>query len=613
MAYLEKSVRGQGGPDQIIFLGQLLAGAGRWEEAVGQWAGLLELEERSETQCRRASDLLLGASVHLVEEKGWDAALRSIYLARQLYPQNPLLNHAPEDEDLPVIFFEESNYTRASELWEKQLKKKGCSPGLVHLLAIAYQCLFDNAGEAPANERIELLEKAHMYWTALAGDETYWRHLYERRCDIYGERISVDDFLRHSPTLGMDRCELRLDDLQSDSGGGNNPGKGRAVSEARSNMAVERHSAQLFAQIDAGQNAPKIGLALFEFLWGSKIFQATIGRKARGEIGSPGWLLKSLTSESVQRQAAVCFLNGDYEACIRLAKNSQQNDIRSFMGLSVIRRAEMMLKSRMIQGCREMAGYLAGIPDRDQQRKAMSLVEEMAGIRHKSFISRGQRDKAIEFLEEVVKTAAESNLGPGVHLLDVKDTLAAALLQRGEQKYLAGDVDGFLDDFVKAKGITQNHQLADDQFKKIIRHQANTMVARKDYEGALSFLDLLGKRITGQRYIRAMDCLVRALKLLDKGVNPGEESVVNLLQEAYGIDNTDPDISQMYSMALSNQAVLKLNTLLSMKGMPAQYYIAEIGNIEPIFGMALTINPGNEHALNNLNELNKIKAQLGIF
>ena len=138
-------------------------------------------------------------------------------LAGDLWPENPLLAHVPDDAGLPVIYFEGGNYARAAATWEERIRGNGCSPELCHMLAITCQCLLEESSGVGAARRLELLEKANMYWSALTGKSEYWLRHFQERQEIYQGKAQLRELVTRAPALGLEWCDLHLHELQQES------------------------------------------------------------------------------------------------------------------------------------------------------------------------------------------------------------------------------------------------------------------------------------------------------------------------------------------------------------------------------------------------------------
>ena len=590
-------------PARCLFMGQLLADYEKWDQAM-ECLMDVPLESLPHEKIGKAiSDALLKAAIHFSEKEDWDQTLKCLAAAQTSFSENPIFKFLPEkfENDLPIVFYQGGAYEKAIGLWEKNLISEGYSPRKAHLLAIAYQALALNSSERPILERINYVVKAHMYWTALSTEDQYWRDFYENRKNVYGPKVSDKLFQNTVPGHGGYHCQMLMDKLQNGADDNKESETQQLLSDARKVMAIEYHSAWLLLKICSEKNLnwPAGGLEMLSVFWGPERLEQELAKVDGHKVGSSGWLLKGLR-EKQHCEAYVQFLNDAYVNCIRSVQDASGTDVRNLMGLALIARAETALKGQQIVGCQELAEKLSSIPEKEIRNKAQGLLEEMVSKRLKTYLHRRQRDEAIEFAGKI--------LGH-VDLASVKETLSGAFLQRSEAQYLENGMEAFLEDYDQAVRYADSLEVCQNHFAKIVRHHLNKLFTDKKFREALSLLEGLRTRYPRNRFIPAQIHFFNALERVDKyGI--GNSGVLQDLQKAYNEDTSDKEIAMVYSKALSNNAVEKVNLAINSG---ALYRIqSAIKETEQMLLKALKIDPTNDHARNNLLEVMKAAQNVGV-
>lgn len=592
-------------PDKTLFLGHLCTQLGQWEKAMSYLMALSN-ENCPDDQLKRVgSDCLLHIAVNFSEQQYWDKTLQCLSAAQSLCPDNPSLMHVPAnmESDLPAVFFKAKDYAKAIEIWEKSLKDEKISQQKTHLLAIAYQCMFEESSEYNIKDKINFLQQAHMHWTALSVQKDYWRDIFKERTSIYGASINEDYFLRIAPEVGVQRCLTRLSQLQADMEAEKDKEALQIVTDARVAISVEQYSAKLILEACKSKDLdwPKGGLKMLTSIWGSDRLENALSQIVSNEVGSPGWLIKGLKNEKFCL-SFVHYLHNDFIACIHNTEDSRENDLNNLMGLAMIRRAEIALEGQQISGCQDIANKLSRIPDSSLRNKAQGLLEKLVSKRLKAYLSRDQRDEAITFLYGILNE---------VQLKEIKDKLSALLLQRSERLYIDGDIDGFLNDFHTALQYAKDRKVCNRHLQKIVSHRLNELFEKKDFQACFSFLERLRSKYPDITFLDAQYYLFQALQRLEGKYTIGDRSVFNLLEKAYNADKGDKTISGIYANALTSRAVRIVNDDISSYS--SVYSIrSTLNKAETMLLKALEIDPNCEEARKNLLQLMELKVKVRI-
>ena len=591
-------------PERLLFLGELYSWIGKWDLATEYLQALSDTTALNDTVRSRGSNQLLEASVYFSEKEEWAKAIKCLGLAQKLFPDNPLFNHVPQnfERDLPVAFFQSGAFSKAIEFCERDLKAKGYLPEKVHFIAIACQCLLENECELSLQQRAELLEKVHMYWTALSNDSAYWRDFYVNRALLYGTKISNSDFLRIAPNFGVSRCEALLDQLKDECGMKNNIPDPPDLEKIRTSMEVERHSAGLLSKLlrHKGSTWPKGGLKMLAYYWGREEFEREFDKIRNGEIGSDQWLLEGLKNEATCL-AFIHFLNGAHAACIRCTENTENSTLLNLMGLALIAKAETALKSNNFQDCSEIAEKIPNIKDTKIRKKAEDLLDDMASKRVRTALLRGEREEAIAFAQGVLEKTP---------LPKLKSSLCGTFLKRSENRFLTDDLDGFQEDFDQALQVAVDRKVCENHLSRIVRFQFNKLFSEKNIKKVFELLDSLMAKYPDFNFLTAQHHLFLALEKMSKS-GAADASVINNLEKAYDINNEDKEIATLYSIALSSKAVQVINTATS--GHASIYSIQNaVRESELLLIKALRIDPTNAKAKENLMTLGQIATKVGI-
>jgi len=592
-------------PERSLFLGALFAQQGKWDNALLYLSKLTTLNRLEDRVKSIGSDNLLRAAIHFSDQQDWNKTIECLSMAQMVWPENPAIKHIPAnmESDLSSVFFMAGAYEKAVEFWERDFQKGDVSPKTIHLLAIANHSMMENGCNSTLECSLKFLRQAHVYWTALSHAENYWANVFEKRSMIYGEKISSNGFLRVTPTAGITLCESRLNQLQRKMESENDTNSLQLLTEVRTSLGVEYHSAKLISQICHSKNFdwPGGGLQMLTCLWDAEKFERELVQIESNEIGSDGWLLKGLrTTHSCS--SFLHFLNDDYVACMHSIDQSQEEDLRNLMGLTLVRRAETALESNHIQGCQDIAERLSQIPDTSLRRKVEGLLEKMVSQRLKAYLGRRQQDQGIRFLEDILAKA---------QLPQASDSLSSLLLKRGGTLCLDGNIDGFLQDYERALRYARDRSMCEKEFKNIVMAHLNTLFQKKDFKTIERSIEQLKSKYPQMPFLIAQSNLFKALIVMQKRSKIEDTHVVDLLESAYNADRTDKTISKIYSNALSNKAVKIVNDANNGYANSNKLRGAILES-QALLLKALEIDPANQHAKKNFLELAKMMANAGV-
>jgi len=601
MASLEKLTSVHTDPKNRIALGLLCAQMGKWDEAVSHWKHLPTENICSNGYARHVSDGYLKAAVSYSEKEKWEETFACLAQAKSLCPDNPILDHVPAriESDLPLIYHETGDYDKAINLWEDQLKKTGKNTsGTLHLMAISSLSHLYDKGDLPVDKRIEQIQRAHMYWCALAGDEKYWECRYLERKEIYGETVSLSDFKDIGPKLGIAKCGNLLDHLEEESKKEPADTHSTKFETARTAMAVEEQSATLLSKLccEKGLDWPSGGLSMLSTLWGQDKFNMQLDRAVDQTLESSGWLLAGLTNPKTSK-AFLRYMTGACLKCIELCTGSGDPNLENLAGLAVVTRAENALEAKQYQGCRELGKHLSNISNQQIKNRGKAVLEKMVPQRLKTLRSQAHEDEAILVCKDVLLA---------VSISAVADTLSGMLLKRSEKRYDKDDLDGFFKDYDDALRYAENRSVCEKHLVKIARYHLNKLYGDKNFSKINQFLGRLKSKYPQMAFVKAQQEFFNGLELIDRR-SISDPSVINHFEKAYQADRSDTNIADIYSMALSSKAVNVINNATSGYVTPTSIQGA-IRESESLLIKALEVNPQNTKAKENLLQL----VELGI-
>jgi tetratricopeptide (TPR) repeat protein len=602
--------------DRLLLLGQLAARCGRWSEAIDYWKKIGAITPAPDFIRQRASHHLLEAMIMYGRRDEWGKAIEALDAGADIWPQNPVLELMPEDvsAERPVLLFLSGYFEDAVGLWQQELNRKGFSPELLHNLGIACNCLLDASEKRPLAERVALLAKTQAYWSALSRETGYWTRFYTHRQRVYGDKVGLEDFLAVSSTIGPARCETILNQWQTEAENNEDRDGLDLLSRCRLDMAVERCSAELLAELKSGTGTdwPGGGFGLTSIFWGENRLDKELTELPDGPVGSTAWMVKRLRRPDLKRPI-VQFLAGDYMSVLGVAQESKDQDLLNLMGLAAQHRTENVPAGQNMVGCRLIASIYPRIPDRQRSKQVMVNLQEMSERRYKGYLARNEHEQGIDFLEDVLAKAREAG-AEARDLPKLRELWAEAVMRQAEKTYHAAkDMSIVSDAYQKALVRADNKQAIDDQYKAIVRYHAVQMANTGDFDGAEAFMSDLQKKHKNKKFITAITGYIRASKMLSRGLNIGDPSVQSMLAEAYENDSRDQEYRKLYSLSLSNGAVNTLNAAVNQPR-PMRESIVLAANVAlSKIEQAMTIDPGNDHARQSLTSLMDLKQQLGIF
>lgn len=614
VARLERRVESRPTVDLRLLLGRLYLRQGRWEEAGATLLAAAEGLTSEMRHARQAAALLLPAAEGLSGKGDLIRCFACLAASVRLYPQNPLLTTLFPNlaEDRPILFFLAGDYGSAIDGWEEQVKRDGYGAHRVHSLAVAHQCRLESPEDTEPEERLRSLDHAYMFWTALSRDTGYWEGLYQKRQPVYGADISREAFLQTTPETGITRCHARLPGLRKEWERTGDADALARLGRVQKRMALERHSGELLSEIRKAGPAewPPGGFGFLAFLWGPEKRDEALGRLADDAVGSPAWLIKGLHDDGM-RDPFLRFLDKDYDGCLEVLQEATEPKLADLRGLANLRKAEAAMEAGTYEGCREMAAALPDIPDAGIREKVRALLDERAGHRVRAILQRGRRDEAIDFLSDILAKAEKEGEGS---LPQSRIQLASLHLQRGEARFHGRDLDGFVADFQAAGRLSADPTLCDTKLQQVVWHHINEKMGTKTVRSAQAFIERMNRTFPSN-FLTAMTKVCSALIKVETGAAIGDERVFKLLQEAHGFAPGDVQLKKLYSLSLSNYAVTALasvvnafNAAPSLAGQTRMFQSIDAAINR--FQQALNLDPGNNHAQQNMMDALKFKAEM---
>ena len=587
--------------EDVVFAGQILAESGKWDEAVKLWLDVAYRKGLTKEIKRLCADCLLRASVFFSDNKEWRKALSCLGPVQKMVPDHPALKQLPEDmaDAQSIVLFNIGDYKGAIDGWKNDLKSSGYKGELVHLMAIAYHAMLDSNADISLSQRLEMIEKANMCWVSLASSNSYWHEFYKSRREVFGERFTEDDFVGKISMVGPSRCETMLNELQA-SLDVKDKESIALVEETRLNMQVERHSATFFKENPPG------GLQMARMVLGNDKVENKIRQLGRNAyVGSDGWFLVGLADKKT-RNAFVCYLNGEYQACIEITSSATDNARQVLLGLALEKRIEVLLKGQHIRDCRYIAGILPKVKNIDIFRRVAKLFEEMVIRRCKDFLGERDRNEAVTFLQEILRLVRTGSASSRASFQKIEELLGSTLLQRSEERYNRGEIDGFIDDYLKASRLIKDKKVHEQHLKKIIKYHVTELFEKKEFSEVISFLEKLEKKLPENNILKAQKALMQGLWDMERTGGPISKSF-HLFEKAYNYDPSDRDTASLYSAALANRGIETFNNHT-----PYNVRTAIQSAVDDL-KRALEIDPSNDHARKNLRAILEMAIKAGIF
>ncbi len=587
--------------EDIVFSGQILAESGKWDEAVKRWMDLADRKGLSREVKRLCADCLLRAAVHFSEKKEWRQALSCLGPVQKIMPGHPALKQLPENmaDAQSIVLFNIGDYKGAIDGWRHDLQTYGYKGELVHLMTIAYHAILSSSTDISLSQRLELIEKANMCWISLASSNSYWQDFYKYRHEVFGEKFTENDFVNRISVIGSSRCETMLNELQASLDVEDKESMA-LLEETRLNMQVERHSAAFFKENPPG------GLQMARLVLGDDRVDDRVTRLGgNAKIGSDGWFLAGL-ADNKSRSAFVSYLNGEYQSCIEITAKATNMARQSLLGLALEKRIEVLLKGQHIRDCRYIAGMLSKVKDISIYRRVAKLFEEMVVRRCKDFLGTRDRNEAVIFLQDMLRLVRTPDAAGSASFARIEELLGSTLLQRSEERYDKGDIDGFIDDYIKASRLVKDKKVHEQHLKKIVKYHVNELFKKKEFSKAISFLEKLEKQLPDNNILKAQKALVQGLWDMERTGGSVSKSL-HLFEKAYNYDPSDRDAVSLYSAALANRGIETFNNHTPHNIRSA------IQSATDDLNRALEIDPSNDHARQNLSAIFEMAIKAGIF
>ncbi len=606
----QKNIQHEPSPGDIIFTGQIMAKAGDWQSAVKNWMELVHKKEGDRKNRRLCADCLLRAAVHFSAEQDWHQALVCLGAAQQLFPDNPLLEHLPEDLEgaKGILFFNIGDYKSAIEEWRKNLETDGYKAHIIHLMAIGCHAMLNLKQDISLKQRLELITLAYICWVSLASEQSYWHKFYQNRQDVFSETITEDDFIKKISSVGSSRCETMLNELQTRVE--QNDRESNAQIEAkRLEMQIERLSSiQIGKLSNLKKKFPPGGFQMAQLIIGEEESRSLLQQETQNAVmGSDGWFLAGLANPEL-RQSFIYYLNDEYRACIELLSKADGSVQQALLGLAVEQQIKILLDATHVGDCRYLAQMIPRIGIDSIYKRVIKLFEEMVLKRCKDFIGTRDRQEAVTFLEDILRLVKGDTKIKRASFARIEELLGSTLLQRSESRYDDGDMDGFIDDYKKASSLIKDAKVLEHHLKKIVKYHINKLFKDKKFEEILSFLKKLKAKLGDIPFLKAQTSFIMALRELEKSnASIADSKVFNLLKEAYGHDPSDSEIAGIYSRSLSNRAVSEFNRKASYAARSA------INIATPMLKEALEIDGSNDHARENLLGIVRQAMQAGLM
>ena len=610
---LEKRIKKQPSSDLRLLLCKLYVEQDQWTKAEEMLIQTADDLTPDTPLARQAASLLLSTAAHYSKEGTSSHVFTCLAAALHLFPESPQLKELTPNlaENRPALLFLSGDYPSAAEEWETQLKRDGYRAELVHALAIAHQCRLESAEPFNPERRLQALEKGYMFWIALSQDADYWQGRFNKRSQLYGSAITKEHFLDTVYEMGVSRCHTRLPMLREEWEKEGNRDALERLNRVQSGMALERHTGNLLSEVRKSQRTdwPPGGFGLLAFLWGPKELKESISRMGDYGVGSASWLIKGLIRD-MHQDLFIRFLNQDYDGFLQQVQHPSDPMLANLKGLAYIRKAETAIETQMYEGCPEMASAVSEIPDEATRQKADQLLEEMVGHRVKQMLGQARTDEGIEFLKDILTRA---NAESGSRLGKIRNQLASLLLKRGESRYVAKDLDGFVNDFEAANRFANDPSMCQDKLKLVAWDCLGGKLQKGSVKAAKAFIDRMNRTFPSP-FLRAMTKVSEALVLLEEGRTIGNKSVLNLLQEAFKFYGDDNQIKELLSSSLTGSAIEEINGFMaSLKQIqsggpiPPQAIVDFFDTTILKLQQALMLNPANQQARDNLAEVMKLK------
>ena len=593
-------------PELLLLLGQLYFYSEKFDQAMDYFLQLSDQKDLEPEIKRRCSNNLLSVAICFSEKEILAKSFSCLAAAKFIYAKNPSLRYITKnvEADLKTFTFQSGDYNTVIEFLENELKNKGFLPEKVHLLAIKCLALFEESPTLSISDKIILLEKSHMCWTALSFEKNYWSSISDKKT-----QMTNDNTLETTPRLGALRCIELLNRIQAEVEGKNDNGILQVLANKQNEMSLERHSAKLLNEISLSGSLKLSsgGFMMQALLPGHKEFEQNIAKINSDEIGSPEWLLKGIKNKKYYTSVGH-YLRGDYVSCLKSTKNKKDEYLGNLTGLALKRQAEIALKGQDVQAynkeCYEIAGRVSDVPNPSIQRQVEDLLDEMVLMQMEGCINQKQEDEAIKFVMgilEKVKARGKNKL------LNAQNKLGELFLKRCEEKCANDDLDGFFKDYSNSVLFSKDKNICENKFKSIVNQHLKQLNNENEFEASLSSIENLQSKhpYSMLPFLRSQYYFTKALQKLNGAFNLSDEAVIELLRDAYDADKKHKDIAiaELYSQALSSRAA---NIVKNASN--ATLYI--LNSSEDLLRKAIDVYPENEQAKQNLKLVLEQKSKL---
>ncbi|MCD4679861.1 MAG: hypothetical protein K8S00_05685, partial [Bacteroidales bacterium] len=595
-------------PELLLLSGQLCFYSEKFDQAMDYFLQLSDQKDLKPEIKRRCSDNLLSVAICFSEKEIWAKSFSCLAAAKFIYAENPFLRYITKnmEAELKTHTSQSGDYNTVIESLENELKNKGFLPERVHLLATACLTLFEESPALSIPDKIILLEKSHMCWTALSFEKDYWSSISDKRTQMTNDIIS-----EITPKLGALRCIELLNRIQAEVEGKNDNGILQVLANKQNEMSLERHSAKLLNEISLSGSLKLSsgGFMMQALLHGHKEFEKNITEINSDEIGSPEWLLNGIRDEKYYASVAH-YLKGDDVLCLKSTKNKKDEYLGNLTGLALKRRAEIALKGQDVRAynkeCHDIAGRVLDVPNPSIQNQVEDLLDKMVLMQMQGYMNQKQEDEAIKFVVGILEKVEARGKNK---LLNAQNKLGELFLKRCEEKCANGDIDGFLKDYSNSLLYSDEKSICEYNFKSIVNHHLKQLNNEKEFEASLSFIENLQSKhpypLLPLPYLRSQHYFTKTLQKLNGPFNLSDEAVFELLREAYDADKKHKDIAiaELYSQALSSRAV---NIVKKASNVTSQI----LNSSEDLLRKAIDVYPENEQAQKNLKGVLERKTKL---
>lgn len=593
-------------PELLLLVGQLCFYTEKFDQAMNYFLQLSDQKDLEPEIKRRCSDNLLRVAICFSEKEVWAKSFSCLAAAKFIYAENPSLRYITKnmEADLKTLTSQYGDYNTVIESLENELKNKGFLLERVHLLATACLTLFEESPALSIPDKIILLEKSHMCWTALSFEKDYWSSISDKRTQMTNDIVPET-----TPRLGALRCVELLNKIQAEVEGKNDNGILQVLANKQNKMFLEWHSAKLLNAISLSGSLKLSsgGFMMQTLLPGHKEFEQNITEINSDEIGSPEWLLKGIKDEKYYAFVAH-YLKGDYVSCLKSTKNKKDEYLGNLTGLALKQRAEIALKGQDVRAynkeCHEIAGRVLDVPNSSIQKQVEDLLDEMVLVQIEGYMNQKQEDEAMKFVMGILEKVATSG---DKKLLNAQNRLGELFLNRCEEKCANGDMDGFFKDYSNSVLFSKDENSCENKFKSIVNHHLKQLNNENEFEASLSFIENLQSKHPYPLlpYLRSQYYFTKTLQKLNGAFNLSDEAVIELLKDAYDADKKHKDIAiaELYSQALSSRAVNIIKNASNVT-----LYI--LNSSEDLLRKAIDVYPDNKQARKHLKDVLDHKTKL---